>query len=189
MNRSYTRREYLTLVEQIRSINPDIVLTTDIIAGFCTETEGEFADTYRLLEEVRYHSAFIFVYSERANTIAARKFPDDVAPEVKSQRVTALVEMQRRISSERNREYINRTLSVLVEGDAKKSRLQAMGKTDGHITVIWSKSDLPSRPGQVVSCSIYDASASTLYAKAPSFSDLHRPENEHSCTNSDQGVA
>ena len=189
MNRSYTRREYLTLVEQIRSINPDIVLTTDIIAGFCTETEGEFADTYRLLEEVRYHSAFIFVYSERANTIAARKFPDDVAPEVKSQRVTALVEMQRRISSERNREYINRTLPVLVEGDAKKSRLQAMGKTDGHITVIWNKCELPSRPGQVVSCSIYDASASTLYAKAPTFSDLHRPENEHSCTNSDQGVA
>jgi tRNA-2-methylthio-N6-dimethylallyladenosine synthase len=112
-----------------------------------------------------------------------------VAPEVKSQRVTALVEMQRRISSERNREYINRTLPVLVEGDAKKSRLQAMGKTDGHITVIWSKSDLPSRPGQVVSCSIYDASASTLYAKAPTFSDLHGPENEHSCTNSDQGVA
>jgi tRNA-2-methylthio-N6-dimethylallyladenosine synthase len=170
-------------------MNPNIVLTTDIIAGFCSETEEEFADTHRLLEEVRYHSAFIFVYSERSHTIAARKFPDDIAPEVKSQRVTALVETQRRISSARNREYIDMTLPVLVEGDSKKSHLQAMGKTDGHITVIWNKSDLPSRPGQLVSCSIYDASASTLYAKAPAVSDRHRPENEHSCTNSDHRVA
>jgi tRNA-2-methylthio-N6-dimethylallyladenosine synthase len=168
MNRSYTRRDYLALVDRIRSINPDIVLTTDIIAGFCSETDAEFTDTCRLLDEVRYHSAFIFMYSERANTIAARKFPDDIAPHVKSQRVTTLVERQRRISGERNREYIDRTLPVLVEGDAKKSPLQAMGKTDGHITVIWNKSDLPSRPGELISCSIYDASASTLYANASS---------------------
>jgi tRNA-2-methylthio-N6-dimethylallyladenosine synthase len=170
MNRTYTRAEYLTLVERIRSLNPRIVLTTDIIAGFCSETEEEFADTYRLLEEVRYHSAYIFVYSERTNTIAARKYADDVVQEVKSRRVTALVELQRRISSERNREYLGDTLPVLVEGDAKKSPLQAMGKSDGNITVIWEKSELPCRPGQMVACSIYDASASTLYAKAPRLS-------------------
>jgi tRNA-2-methylthio-N6-dimethylallyladenosine synthase len=166
MNRTYTRREYLLLVDRIRSMNPDIVLTTDIIAGFCSETDAEFSDTYRLLEEVRYHSAFIFLYSERTNTIAARKFPDDVPAQVKSQRVTALVELQRRISTERNREYIGATLSVLVEGDAKKSPLQAMGKTDGNITVVWNKTALPSQPGQLVTREIYDASASTLYAGA-----------------------
>jgi tRNA-2-methylthio-N6-dimethylallyladenosine synthase len=166
MNRTYTRREYLLLVDRIRSMNPDIVLTTDIIAGFCSETDAEFSDTYRLIEEVRYHSAFIFLYSERTNTIAARKFPDDVPTQVKSQRVTALVELQRRISTERNREYVGATLSVLVEGDAKKSPLQAMGKTDGNITVVWNKLALPSQPGQLVTREIYDASASTLYARA-----------------------
>lgn len=164
MNRTYTRCEYLALVDRIRSMNTNIVLTTDIIAGFSSETDAEFADTYRLLEEVRYHSAFIFLYSERTNTIAARKFPDNVPEKVKSQRVTALVELQRRISTERNREYLGATLPVLVEGDAKKSPLQAMGKTDGNITVIWNKADQPSQPGQLVVRSIYDASASTLYA-------------------------
>lgn len=164
MNRTYTRREYLALIDRIRSMNRNIVLTTDIIAGFSSETDAEFADTYRLLEEVRYHSAFIFLYSERTNTIAARKFPDNVPEKVKSQRVTALVELQRRISTERNREYLGAALPILVEGDAKKSPLQAMGKTDGNITVIWNKTDQPSQPGQLVVRSIYDASASTLYA-------------------------
>ncbi|WP_455378756.1 tRNA (N6-isopentenyl adenosine(37)-C2)-methylthiotransferase MiaB [Petrachloros mirabilis] len=165
MNRTYTRGEYLSLVERIRKMNPDIVLTTDIIAGFCSESDSEFADSYRLLEEVRYHSAFIFLYSERKNTIAARKLPDDVPQTVKTQRVTALVDLQRRISYERNREYLGRTLPVLVEGDAKKSSLQAKGKTDGNITVIWDKDAIPCQPGQTVLVTIYDASASTLYAQ------------------------
>ncbi len=188
MNRSYTRHEYMSLVDRIRSINPAIVLTTDIIAGFCSETDADFADTFRLVEQIRYHSAFIFLYSERSNTIAARKLVDDVSPTVKSQRVTALVELQRRISTARNREYLGMTLPVLVEGDAKKSPLQAMGKTDGNITAIWNKSDLDSKPGQFVSCSIYDASASTLYAR-PSLLDGSMPKNEHSCTNFDRSVS
>lgn len=164
MNRTYTRREYLQLVEKIRSMAPHIVLTTDIIAGFCSETDKDFEDTYRLLEEVRYHSAFIFLYSERTNTIAARKFPDDVPQDVKSQRVTALAELQRRISTERNREFLGTTLPVLVEGDAKKSSSQGMGKSDGNITVIWDKNGRQTLPGTIISASIYDASASTLYA-------------------------
>jgi tRNA-2-methylthio-N6-dimethylallyladenosine synthase len=183
MNRTYTRGEYITLVEQIRSMNARIVLTTDIIAGFCSETEAEFLDTYRLLEEVRYHSAFIFLYSERTNTIAARKYADNVPPEVKSRRVTALVELQRRISTERNREYLGETLPVLVEGDAKKSPLQAMGKSDGNTTVIWDKSDRPCRPGDLIACSIYDASASTLYARATDQPATSASKSEHSCTN------
>ena len=163
MNRTYTQREYRALVERIRSINSGITLTTDVIAGFSSESETEFRDTYRLLEDVRYHAAFIFLYSERKNTIAARKFPDDVPDEVKSRRVTDLVALQRRISTERNREYLGTVLPVLMEGDAKKSALQAMGKTDGNITVVWEKSSAPSSPGRTFSLKIYDASASTLY--------------------------
>ncbi len=163
MNRTYTRGEYLHLVEQIRMIDPKIVLTTDIITGFCSESDGEFEETYRLLQEVQYHSAYIFKYSERKNTIAARKFPDDVPEEVKSERVTALVELQRKISYERNREYLGSVQSVLVEGDAKRSPAQAKGKTDGNITVVWEKGGTTIRPGQLLPVSIYDSSASTLY--------------------------
>jgi tRNA-2-methylthio-N6-dimethylallyladenosine synthase len=183
MNRTYTKREYLALVERIRTMDPRLVLTTDIIAGFCSESDAEFSETYRLLEEVRYHSAFIFLYSERSNTIAARKFADDVPREVKSQRVTTLVELQRRISTERNREYLGETLAVLVEGDAKKSPLQAMGKSDGNITVIWNKTDVFCQPGRLIACSIYDASASTLYARAIGSPKQSRSKSEHSCTN------
>jgi tRNA-2-methylthio-N6-dimethylallyladenosine synthase len=182
MNRTYTRREYLALIDRMRSMNPRIALTTDIIAGFCSETEAEFEDTYRLLEEVRYQSAFIFVYSERTNTIAARKYADDIPQEVKSRRVTALVELQRRISAERNREFLGKTVPVLVEGDARKSPLQAMGKSDENITVIWEKTDLQCRPGQMVACSIYDASASTLYARATGLVEHSPSKTEQSCT-------
>lgn len=167
MSRTYSRSAYLGLVDQIRSSCPDIVLTTDVIAGFCSESDEEFSDTYRLLEEVRYHAAFIFKYSERKNTIAARKWPDDIPETVKSERVTALADLQRRISHERNRAYLGTTLSVLVEGDAKRSSLQSKGKSDGNITVVWSKESVPADPGQMIQLSVYDCSASTLYAAPP----------------------
>lgn len=163
MNRTYTRQEYLALVDEIRTLNQDIVLTTDIIAGFCSETEDEFLETFRLLQEVRYHSAYVFKYSERKNTIAARKYPDDVPEQTKSRRVTMLVELQRQISYERNREYLETVVPVLVEGDSKRSSAQGKGKTDGNITVVWNKGERTDHPGQILSLSIYDASASTLY--------------------------
>ncbi len=163
MNRTYTRREYMALVQDIRTLNQDIVLTTDIIAGFCSESDYEFHETYGLLQDVRYHSAYIFKYSERKNTIAARKYADDVPEETKSQRVTALVELQRHISHERNREYLGSVLPVLVEGDSKRSSAQGKGKTDGNITVVWEKGVHRCSPGQLLSLSIYDTSASTLY--------------------------
>ncbi|MDR4472001.1 MAG: radical SAM protein [Nitrospira sp.] len=83
MNRTYSRKEYLDLAATIRRRHPGIALTTDIICGFSSETEEEFLDTYRVVEEVQYHSAYVFKYSERKNTIAARKFPDDVPDAVK----------------------------------------------------------------------------------------------------------
>lgn len=165
MNRTYTNKEYRNLVDQIRRMNQKIVLTTDVIAGFCSETESEFADTYHLLEDIRFHAAYVFLYSERKHTIAARKYADDVPGHIKSRRVTALVELQRTISTERNREYLGSTMPVLVEGDAKKSPLQAMGKTDGNITVVWERADRSYLPGQVLPLTVYDASSTTLYAK------------------------
>src|SRR5574341_557290 len=164
MNRSYTSQEYRTLVDRIRALRSDIILTTDIIAGFCSETDAEYAETYRLVEENGFHNAFIFKYSERKHTIAARKFPDDIPEAVKTERVTRLVDLQRRISHERNRAYVGTTVIVLVEGSSKRSDFQSMGKTDGNITVVWEKALVPSQPGDLVAVPIRDASASTLFA-------------------------
>jgi tRNA-2-methylthio-N6-dimethylallyladenosine synthase len=164
MNRSYTNWEYRALVDRIRTLRSDIVLTTDIIAGFCSETDAEFAETQRLVEAIRFHNAYIFKYSERKHTIAARKFPDDIPEPVKAERVTRLVDLQRRISREHNRGYIGTTVTVLVEGSSKRSDSQSMGKTDGNITVVWENALLPGQPGDLVAIPIRDASASTLFA-------------------------
>jgi tRNA-2-methylthio-N6-dimethylallyladenosine synthase len=167
MNRTYSNTEYRALVDRIRTLRSDIVISTDIICGFCGESDADFDETYRLVEETRFHSAFIFKYSERKNTIAARKFSDDVSETVKTERVTRLFDLQRSISYERNREYLKTIVPVLVEGDAKRSAAQGMGKSDGNITVIWDKRAIPSQPGNMVSLAIYDASSTTLYAERP----------------------
>ena len=165
MSRTYGRKDYLALVEDIRRRRSDIVLTTDIICGFCTETEEEFLDTYRVMEQVGFHAAFIFKYSERKHTIAARKYPDDVPERVKSERVTRLVDLQKSISLRKNQELLGQTMPILVEGDAKKSSAQWMGRTDGNITVIWEKNGSGIRPGDFVPITIMRASATTLFGE------------------------
>jgi len=178
MNRTYTRAEYLALVDRIRQRSPAIVLTTDIIAGFCSETDTEFAETYDLVQRVEYHSAYIFKYSERKNTIAARKFADDVPDAIKAERVARLVELQRRISLKKNRALIGEVVEVLVEGDGKRSD-QWKARTDGNIVTVLPKrgqagflsseklpvplSD-PITPGSLVPVRITDATVTTLYA-------------------------
>ena len=165
MGRSYTADEYRRLVEQIRQVIPEIVLTSDIICGFCTETDEDYDQTYRLVEQVRFHSAYVFAYSERKNTIAARKYPDDVTEEVKSIRVQRLVDLQREIGAARNREYIGRKVSVLVERDATRSPEQWMGRTDGNITVIWDKGNEPLKPGMFTTRLIIGASTAALFGE------------------------
>ena len=166
MDRTYTRAEYLALVDQIRTRCPEIILTTDIIAGFCSETDEEFADTEDLLREVEYHLAYIFQYSERKNTIAARKYADDVPAGVKAARVTKLVEFQRGISLKKNRELIGKTVEVLVEGEGKRSRDQWMGRTDGNIVTVFPKTANALKPGSLTTIRITDATVTTLYGEA-----------------------
>jgi tRNA-2-methylthio-N6-dimethylallyladenosine synthase len=165
MNRTYSRREFLALVDDIRRRHNGIALSTDLICGFCSETEQEFLDTYRAVQEVGFHSAFIFAYSERKNTIAARKYSDDVPAGVKSDRVTRLVDLQKRISAKLNQQLVGCTVEALVEGDSKRSRDQWMGRTDSNITVVWEKSDDPLCAGSMVSVPIERASATTLFGK------------------------
>ncbi|MBX3234971.1 MAG: tRNA (N6-isopentenyl adenosine(37)-C2)-methylthiotransferase MiaB [Nitrospiraceae bacterium] len=165
MNRTYSRKDYLSLVERIRRRHPGIALTTDIICGFCSETEDEFMDTYRTVQEAQYHSAYIFKYSERKNTIAARKFPDDVPEEVKGERVSRLVDLQRPVTASFNRAVIGQTLPVMVEGDSKRSAEQWMGRTDTNVTVIWNKSDAPVSLGSLQPITIHDANAAVLLGR------------------------
>lgn len=163
MGRNYTGAEYLALVDRIRATIPEIVLTTDIICGFCSETDQDFRETCRIVEQAQLDSAYTFKYSERKHTIAARKYPDDVLDQVKGQRVARLVEIQRAITAKRNRRYIGKDVEILIEGDATRSPAQGMGKTDGNITVVWDKSTGHGEPGTLMMKQIVDASAATLY--------------------------
>ncbi len=115
------------------------------------------------MEDVGFHGAFIFKYSERKNTIAERKYPDDVPEIIKSDRVTRLVELQRAASRKKNEARIGETVPVLVEGNAKKSQEQWMGRTDTNITVVWQKDGSPTTPGDIVPITITRATAATLF--------------------------
>ena len=162
MGRSYTRKGFLSLVEDIRR-RGDISLSTDILCGFCSETDAEYRETVELVQEVEFQSAFIFTYSERKHTIASRKYPDDVPAQVKSERATQLFELQRAISSNLNHRLIGKTVDVLIEGHAKKSQDQWMGHTESNVTVVWKKQEPLLQLGDLVSVTVMDASASTLF--------------------------
>jgi len=165
MNRTYTCTEYRKLVEQILTRCPQIVLTTDIIAGFCSEADDEYKETYRLLEDIRFASDYVFKYSERKHTIAARKFADDVSEQVKSERVTQLIELQRGISLAYNLGMIGEVMEILVEGEGKRAD-QWMGRTDGNIVTVFPKTHGTLKPGSLISVRIVDATVTTLYGES-----------------------
>lgn len=120
MRRGYTIGEYRTLVKKLRRAMPDLALSTDIIAGFCGETEQDFRQTCELMEEVRFDSAFMFKYSEREGTLAAKKMPDDVPEAIKGERLQQIIKLQERISGEVNAQCVGNTYSVLVEGPSRR---------------------------------------------------------------------
>jgi tRNA-2-methylthio-N6-dimethylallyladenosine synthase len=159
MNRTYTQQEFLNLVDQIRSKIPDIALSTDVIVGFPSETASEYEDTLKVLQEVKFDSAFMFKYSERKQTIAQRKFPDDVPEETKIDRLVKLVEMQRKINFEKNQPHLGATFNVLVEGPAKKPD-QLMGRNDVNKIVVFP--DGGQQPGDFVYVTIDEVTPNTL---------------------------
>jgi tRNA-2-methylthio-N6-dimethylallyladenosine synthase len=159
MNRTYTNREYLNLVDLIRKKIPEVALSTDIIVGFPTETEEDFEDTLQLLRDIQFDSAFMFKYSERKQTIAQRKYPDDVPEEVKTDRLIQLVEIQRKINYEKNKEHLGKIFEVLVEGKAKKPD-QLMGRNDANKIVVFP--DGGQKVGDFVDVKIYEVTPNTM---------------------------
>ena len=160
MNRKYTREWYLERVAAIRRIVPDCGLSTDIFAGYCSETEEDHALSLSLMRECGYDSAFMFKYSERPGTYAARHLADDVLEEVKVRRLEELIALQNELSAESNRRCIGRTYEVLIEGTSKRSREQLFGRTEQNKVVVFDRGTL--RPGQYATVRITDASSATL---------------------------
>ncbi len=163
MNRGYSRELYLKRIEAINRIIPDCAISTDIISGFCSETEDEHQDTLSLMEQVKYHYAYMFKYSERPNTAAAKKFNDDIPEEVKSRRLTEIIALQREHSHERNKRDIGKTFKVLVEGISKKSDQELYGRTSQNTVCIFPKETF--KKGDYVNVLIESCSSATLFGK------------------------
>ncbi|NQU42761.1 tRNA (N6-isopentenyl adenosine(37)-C2)-methylthiotransferase MiaB [bacterium] len=167
MNRGYTREHYMELVEGIRDRLPEATITTDIIVGFPGETQAEYEETIDLVENVRFDSAFTFFYNVRVGTRAA-DWPDDVPLEEKKTRLSRLIELQERISLEKNQGMIGRQVEVLSEGPARRKDRhggsQLVGRTTGDKCVVYTGK--PEDVGRLVPLSITDAAAHTLFGKA-----------------------
>lgn len=164
MNRTYTREWYLEKVNRIRSIIPDCAISTDIITGFCSETDEEHQDTVSLMKEVVYDYAYMFFYSERPGTLAAKKFEDDVPEKVKKERLTEVIEIQNKSNLITNQACIGETYSVLIEKLSKRSDEQLSGRNSQYRTVVFPKENY--QPGQYVDVKITSCTAGTLIGEA-----------------------
>jgi tRNA-2-methylthio-N6-dimethylallyladenosine synthase len=161
MNRTYSREWYMNRVEAIRRIIPECAITSDVIAGFCGETEEEHADTLSMIDFVKYDMSYMFKYSERPGTFAARKYKDDIAEEVKSRRLDEIIAKQSGYSLERNKEAVGQTQKILVEGFAKKGNHQQCGRNSQNKMVVFPTQD-HVQPGDYVMVKMEDCSQATL---------------------------
>ena len=160
MNRKYTREWYMGRVAAIRRIIPDCSITTDIFVGYHSETEEDHQMSLSLMKEVGYDSAFMFKYSERPGTYASKHLPDDVPEEVKLRRLSEMIELQTRLSAERNAMDVGREFDVLVEGFSKRSREQLFGRTSQNKVVVFDKGN--HRIGDIVRVRVTSSSSATL---------------------------
>lgn len=161
MNRGYTREWYLDRIAAIRRIMPDCAISTDIITGFCGETEEEHADTLSLMAEVKYEMAFMFKYSERPKTLAERKFEDDVPEDAKGRRLLEVIDIQMKSAAERTKSHVGKVCRVLIEGVSKKSPDHYYGRNSQNIVVVFPKGE-NYKPGEYVDVLASDATSVTL---------------------------
>jgi tRNA-2-methylthio-N6-dimethylallyladenosine synthase len=164
MRRPYTREQYLELIDKMRAIIPGVSFSTDIIAGFCGETEEEHQQTLSLMADVGFDLAYMYAYSERERTLAYRKFEDDVPEEVKKQRLSEIIDQQREQQEERNKSEHGTRHLVLVEGFSKRSDEQLTGRTDTNKKVVFDRENYSK--GQYVEVEITGSTSATLLGKA-----------------------
>ncbi|WP_411028855.1 tRNA (N6-isopentenyl adenosine(37)-C2)-methylthiotransferase MiaB [Spongiimicrobium sp. 3-5] len=164
MNRLHTREEYFQLIKDIRSIIPDCAISQDMISGFPTETEEDHKDTLSLMEFVKYDFGFMFAYSERPGTLAARKLKDDVPDEIKKRRLTEIINLQRGHGLYRTQQHVGKVVEVLIEGTSKKSDQHWMGRNSQNTVVVFPKEYY--KVGEFVNVKIEDCTSATLIGKA-----------------------
>ncbi|HTN05765.1 tRNA (N6-isopentenyl adenosine(37)-C2)-methylthiotransferase MiaB [Agriterribacter sp.] len=162
MNRTYTREWYMAKINRIREIIPNCGISSDIIAGFCTETEQDHQDTLSLMEYSGYDLSYMFFYSERPGTLAQRRYKDDVPEAVKKRRLQEIVDLQNRLSKESNKKDQGKTFEVLIEGDSKKSEQDWMGRTSQNKVIVFSKSGNAYKKGDYVKVKVTDCTKATL---------------------------
>lgn len=163
MRRRYTREWYLERVDKIRSVIPDCGLTTDVIAGFCSETEEDHKDTLSLFEEVCFDTAFMFYYSERPGTLAARKYPDDVDLETKTRRLNEIIALQNKMSLKSYKKDIGKRFRVLVEGPSKKNPDELCGRASNNKMCVFP--DTCHKAGDYVDVEVVNCTSATLLCK------------------------
>jgi tRNA-2-methylthio-N6-dimethylallyladenosine synthase len=174
MRRPYTREQYLALLDRMREIIPGVTLSTDIITGFCGETEEEHQDTLSLIDTVKFEMAYLFAYSERERTLAHRKFEDDVPQEIKQRRLQEIIDIQRAGAFMRNQGDIGRKHLVLVESESKRSPDKLSGRTDSSKVVIFDRKQF--KPGDYVEVLITDATSATLFGEGLRVSSIREFE-------------
>lgn len=160
MNRKYTREWYLERIETIKRIIPDCALSTDIIAGFSSETEDDHRETLSLMKEVGYDYAFMFKYSERPNTLAAKKYKDDIDEETKGRRLQEIIDLQQELSYESNLKDIGKTFEVLVENVSKKSKEEMSGRNSQNKVIVFPGHS--NKPGDFVKIKVTSCTSATL---------------------------
>lgn len=164
MNRTYDREWYLDRVEAIQRLLPDCAISTDVITGFCTETEEEHKDTLSIMKLSRYSMSYMFAYSERPGTLAAKKYTDDIPLEIKKRRLSEVIALQNQLSLEENKKDIGKIFKVLIEGDSKKSEEEWKGRNTQNKVVVFPKSG-NYKKCDYVHVQIYDANSATLIGK------------------------
>lgn len=162
MNRTYTREWYMAKVNRIKEIIPDCAISADIIAGFCTETEEEHRDTLSIMEYSKYDMSYMFFYSERPGTLAARRFADDVPLEVKKRRLEEIVKLQNRLSQQSNMADIEKTFKVLIEGNSKRSENNWAGRNSQNKVIVFPKGNYNVSKGDYVNVKVNSATGATL---------------------------
>jgi tRNA-2-methylthio-N6-dimethylallyladenosine synthase len=160
MRRTYTAEAYRELVARMRERIPNLSISTDVIVGFCGETEADFMETHNLMAEIRYDSAFMFKYSSREGTLAHKTLDDDVSEEEKGRRLKEIIALQEGISHEINRGLIGETVEVLVEGESRRDPDKYQGKTEGFKTTVFPKEN--SEGGDLVRVKVESVTAHTL---------------------------
>ncbi|AVI52368.1 tRNA (N6-isopentenyl adenosine(37)-C2)-methylthiotransferase MiaB [Pukyongia salina] len=169
MNRQHTREEYMALIDKIREIIPDCAISQDMITGFPTETEEDHRDTLSLMEYVKYDFGFMFMYSERPGTMAARKLEDDIPLEVKKRRLTEIVDLQQQHSAYRTKQFVGQTLEVLIEKESKKSDQHWSGRTQYNTVAVFPKENY--KVGDLVMVKVDDCTSATLLGNAINYSE------------------